>query len=141
MALTYSEIAERYGRSRHTVTKAWAPHEAWPGPVGRRGRALEFDEGEVERFVREHVRPPGPTLEGDDEELLDIGEVASVTGYSADSVWSMIGHGRWPAPVGKRRRRDGAGAPTREWESLWRLGDIRVEMARRVEVQRPARRR
>lgn len=129
--LTYSEIADRYRRSRHTVTKAWAAHAAWPTSVGKRGRALEFDADEVERFIVEHVRPPSPSLAGDDDELLDIGEVATVTGYGQDSIWSMIGHGHWPAPVGKRRRRDAAGAPTREWESLWRLGEIRSELQRR----------
>lgn len=129
--VTYTEIAERYRRSRHTVAKLWAANEAWPASAGRRGREKEFDEADVERFVAEHVRPPAPSMAGDDDELLDIGEVSALAGYSADSVWSMIGHGRWPRPAGKRRKRDAAGEPMGEWESLWRLGDIRAEVERR----------
>ena len=130
--LTYREIADRYGKSRSLVVNGWVKREGWPEPVGRRGAALEFDAGEVDRFYTAHIQPPALEVEGDDDELITLTEMAALAGYSSrESLGSMVTRGTWPGPVGKRRRLGASGEPTEVWERYWRLGDVRPELRRR----------
>lgn len=121
--ITYQDIAERYGRSARQIA-TWAKHPAFPSAVEKHGRTLLFDAEAVEVFVEEHIRPPAPRLGGASDELLDVTELAAATGWTGQRIWSAVSHGTFPAPVGKRRKRNRAGEPTDTWEALWHSGQV-----------------
>jgi hypothetical protein len=90
------EIAELYGRSTHTVTKAWAAHPEWPAPVGKRGRYNEYDAEQVAAFVRAHAARHADDLEPD--RLYTAQQIGDAAGISAGTIRADVSKGRWPAP-------------------------------------------
>lgn len=90
------EIATRYDRSLHTVTKTWARHPDWPAPVGKRGRYKEYDADAVDAFVRQHVTRQTPDLEPG--RLYTVQELAAATGIAEPTIRADLSRGRWPAP-------------------------------------------
>jgi predicted DNA-binding transcriptional regulator AlpA len=94
--LIVPEIAQRYGRSEHTVAKEWRPHPAWPAPVGKRGRWLEYDEQDVVDFVAQHVDRPAVRLEP--RRLYTAREIEAATGIKAATIRADQNRDRWPAP-------------------------------------------
>lgn len=91
------EIADRYGRSLHTVTKVWVQHPAWPQPVDKRGRYKEYDAAAVATFVRDHIDRASVDLEPDRlytaQQLEDAG-----AGVTAGTIRSDLSRDRWPRP-------------------------------------------
>ncbi|MET8475408.1 hypothetical protein ABZY90_19670 [Streptomyces sp. NPDC006422] len=90
------EIAERYGRSLHTVTKSWAQHPAWPTPVGTRGRHSTYAAADIAAFVRDHIDRTTPELEP--RRLYTAREIEEATGITAATIRADRSRGRWPAP-------------------------------------------
>lgn len=96
--LTAPEIAEKYGRSLHTVTKLWTRHDAWPPATGIRGRRKTYDAEAVARFVRDHIHRPTPTAALDPRRLYTAREIEAATGIKATSIRADRSKNRWPAP-------------------------------------------
>ncbi|MFH0246418.1 hypothetical protein ACGRHY_29255 [Streptomyces sp. HK10] len=98
------EIAETYNRSRHTVTKEWTRHPAFPAPLPqRRGRYHEYDSEAVAVFVREHVARQAVALEPDRlytaRQLEEAGVGIKAATIRADLSRSRGGGPRrWPEP-------------------------------------------
>ena len=91
------EIAEQYGVSIHTVTKAWPRHPDWPDSVGKRGRYKEYDAQAIADFVHDHVERQAVTLEPrrlyTAQQLEDAG-----VGIKAGTIRADLTRGRWPEP-------------------------------------------
>jgi len=97
--ITVTEIAERYGRSRSTVSNTWRQHPAWATirVLGRRGRAVEYDRDDADRVIREHfVRPASARLEP--RRHYTAREAADAGRLSYNTIRSDISRDRWPAP-------------------------------------------
>lgn len=91
------EIADHYGVSIHTVTKTWPQHEAWPDPVGKRGRYKEYDRQAIADFVRDHIERQAVTLEPQRLYTASQLEDAGI-GITAGTVRADLTRGRWPEP-------------------------------------------
>jgi transposase len=122
--LTYDEIAQRYGRSLSTIKQTWAKHPNWPAPIGKRGRALEFDADQVHALaVAEFLPPPPP--EGDPDELLTLAEIADRIGQPLATLEgyahrrSDAEHKHWPRSVHRHGVR------------YWIWGDVADHLAAR----------
>ncbi|MFE9906427.1 hypothetical protein [Streptomyces achromogenes] len=91
------EIAEQYGVSKDTVTKAWAQHPAWPAPAGKRGRYKEYAAQDIADFVRDHVQRQAVELEPrrlyTAQQLEDAG-----VGIKAGTIRADLARDRWPEP-------------------------------------------
>jgi hypothetical protein len=93
--ITPAEIAAKYQRSEHTVADYWAVHPEWPAPVGKRGRAAEYDPDAVEAVVRRlFLHDPADIAPG---KLYTVAEAAEVLGIKPGTVRSAKSRGRWPA--------------------------------------------
>lgn len=95
--ITVTEIAEKYGRSRSLVSNTWTAREEWKTRVrvvGRRGRALEYDAGDVDALVRAWMwlPPQGPALPAG--RLLTMGEIADYTGLDYTVIRTEASRGR-----------------------------------------------
>jgi transposase len=113
---TVPEIAERYGRSERTI-EHWQQNYGWPAPVGKRGRMLAYDQGEVDAAVRA-ILALGDQ-DADPDELLDTKAAAAEAGLSYGTVRAYISRGEWPAPDDET------------WGRRWKRSTVRAEMARR----------
>jgi hypothetical protein len=95
--LIVPEIAERYGRSPHTVTREWARHPDWPAPVDKRGRWNEYDAQAVAAFVHDHIERQAADLEPDRLYTAQQLEAAGA-GIKAATIRADRTRGRWPEP-------------------------------------------
>ena len=112
------EIAATYGRSVNTV-RDWIKDEAWPSPLGKRGRFWEYDRAAVDELVRARfVRPR--TTGGDPDTLLTMAEAADRAGVEPGTLRSDLSRGRWPAPD---EIRDGV--------KMWRAATVDAVLAGR----------
>jgi len=95
--LTTPEIAERYGRSLHTVTKLWRRAPDWPPPIGRRGKHYEYDPAAVDTWITEHIgREP---VELEPTRLYTARELETAgVGITANTIRADQSRGRWPKP-------------------------------------------
>lgn len=90
------EIAERYGRSEHTVTKQWMRRKDWPPAVGKRGRYKEYDAAAVAAWVRENVER---TVQLEPTRLYTAQQLeAAGIGITAGTIRADRSRGRWPSP-------------------------------------------
>lgn len=90
------EIAKKYSRSAHTVSKIWTRQPDWPEPVSKRGKYLEYDPAEVEAWVAENVaRAP---VELEPSRLYTVQEISAETGLAEGTIRSYRSRGDWPGP-------------------------------------------
>lgn len=91
------EIAEKYDRSLHAVTKDWTRRPGWPPTIGKRGRYKEYDAQAVDTFVRDHVLRRAVEL--DVGRLYTAAELeAAGAGITAGTIRADRSRGRWPEP-------------------------------------------
>ncbi|RLU81104.1 hypothetical protein CTZ27_33220 [Streptomyces griseocarneus] len=91
-----TEIAQRYGRSRPTI-KRWTTEPGWPGPIGKRGRWLEYDPTAVDEWVRNNIARP--TVELEPGRLYTGQQIeAAGAGITAETIRADLSRDRWPKP-------------------------------------------
>ncbi|WP_150255346.1 hypothetical protein [Nocardiopsis deserti] len=95
--ITVAEIAKKYGRSRSLVANTWTRRPEWQERVrvvGTRGRALEYDPGDVDALVREWMWLP-PTNPGiPASRRLTMREIAEYSGLTYGRIRSEASRGR-----------------------------------------------
>ncbi|GAB3709035.1 hypothetical protein GCM10027590_31260 [Nocardiopsis nanhaiensis] len=122
--VTVPEIARRYGRSPHTVSKEWTRAKGFPSPTGRRGRYLEYDHTAVHTWVQANLKADTtlPIHTGPPEELLTKAEIAAESGLSPSTIRSDLSRGRLTPKHGDTQK---DGVP------LWRRGIISRQLSQR----------
>ncbi|MEU5426851.1 hypothetical protein AB0H73_14775 [Streptomyces olivoreticuli] len=77
--------------------KRWTTQPGWPAPINKRGRWLEYDPDEVDKWVRENV--DRPTVELEPERLYTAQQLeAAGAGITAETIRADFSRGRWPKP-------------------------------------------
>ncbi|MEV4440343.1 hypothetical protein AB0K09_15230 [Streptomyces sp. NPDC049577] len=117
------EIARRHNRPERTV-KHWRTDPSWPKEVNTRGHFKEYDEAEVEEWIRTNIYRDLPDLEParlyTAQQLEDAG-----VGVKASTIRAYLSANRWPAPDSDE---DGV--------SRWRGDTVLEELKRRRKYRR-----
>lgn len=121
--MTAAELGARYGRSAATI-RTWLAEPEAPAPVGKRGKAHEYDPDQAEAHFRRTHLPPLPDPDDDPGRLLTLAEAADRAGIEYSTASSYVARGQWPDPD---EVRDGV--------KLWKAATIDQRRANRKRLR------